>query len=60
VSGGREFEGGRAAVGGGRGHWRNGLVSNAVAIAPVINGEREQVMAMRWKGLDMRRTMVMA
>jgi hypothetical protein len=23
-----------------------------VAIAPVINGEREQVMVMRWKGLD--------
>jgi hypothetical protein len=48
------------AVEGGRGHWRNGLVSNAVAIAPVINGEREQVMAMRWKGLDTRRTMVTA
>ena len=37
-------------------HWRSGLVSYAVAIAPVINEEREQVMVMRWKGLDTRRS----
>jgi hypothetical protein len=30
-------------------------VSNAIAIALVINGEREQVVVMRWKGLDTRR-----
>jgi hypothetical protein len=41
-------------------YWRSGLVSYAVAIAPVINGEREQATTMRWKGLDMRRTTVMA
>jgi hypothetical protein len=41
-------------------HWRSGLVSYAVAIASVINGEREQATAMRWKELDMRRTTVTA
>jgi hypothetical protein len=41
-------------------HWRSGLVSYAVAIAPVINGEREQATAMRWKELDTRRTTTMA
>ena len=39
VCGGREFEEGRAAVGGREEHWRSGLVSYAVAINPVINRE---------------------
>jgi hypothetical protein len=39
VGGGREFEEGRAAVGGRRVHCRSGFVSHAVAITPVINGE---------------------
>jgi hypothetical protein len=30
------------------------FVSYAVAVTPVINGEREQVTAMRWKCLDTR------
>jgi hypothetical protein len=37
-------------------HWRSGLVSYAVAIAPVINREQEQATTMRWKELDTRRT----
>jgi hypothetical protein len=37
-------------------HWRSALVSYAMAIAPVINGEREQATAMRWKELDTHRT----
>jgi hypothetical protein len=39
VGGGREFEEGRAAVEGINVHWRKCFVSNAVAIAPAINGE---------------------
>jgi hypothetical protein len=39
VGGGREFEEGRATVGGREEHWRSGLVSYAVAINPVINRE---------------------
>jgi hypothetical protein len=35
-------------------HWRSEFVSYAVAVTPTINGEREQVTAMRWKCLDTR------
>jgi hypothetical protein len=37
-------------------HWHSGLVSYAVAIAPVINGGQEQATTMRWKELDTQRT----
>jgi hypothetical protein len=36
-------------------HWRSEFMSYAVAVTPAINGEREQVTAMRWKCLDTRR-----
>ena len=42
------------AAGGEKEYWRNEFVSHAVAVTPVINGEREQVTALRWKGIDMR------
>jgi hypothetical protein len=42
------------AAGGEEEYWRNEFVSHAVAVTPVINGEREQVTALRWKGIDMR------
>jgi hypothetical protein len=54
VGGDREFEGRRAAAGEGESYWRNEIVSYVVAVTPVINGEREQVTAMRWKCLDTR------
>jgi hypothetical protein len=37
-NGDREFQWWRAAVGGGKKHWRSGLVSYAVAVTPAING----------------------
>jgi hypothetical protein len=54
VSGGREF--GRDAPRSEKGevHWRSEFVSDAVAITPAINGEREEVTAMRWKCMDTR------
>jgi hypothetical protein len=52
VSGGREF--GRDAPRSEKGevHWRSEFVSDAMAITPAINGEREEVTAMRWKCMD--------
>jgi hypothetical protein len=42
------------AAGGQEEYWRNEFVSHGVAVTPVINGEREQVTALRWKGIDTR------
>jgi hypothetical protein len=36
-------------------YWHNEFMTYAVAVTPAINGEREQVTAMQWKCLDMRR-----
>jgi hypothetical protein len=54
VSGGREF--GRDARRSEKGEvpWCSESVSDVVAITPAINGEREEVTAMRWKCMDTR------
>jgi hypothetical protein len=58
MSGGREFEQRRAAVGEGREHWRRCLVVFTVALPPAITGSPNATNRDVVKCLDTRRTAV--
>jgi hypothetical protein len=60
LGGGAQFGRAVQAAGDREEPWLSGFVSSTLAVIPAINGESLRLTAMRWRGLDTRRTTAMA